>query len=260
MNTTKKYVVITGASAGIGYETAKAFASRNKNLIVVARRYDKLQELSQEILQKNPKLDIVTIEKDLSITENAHQLYQELKKYQIEAWINNAGFGNYGSIAEQDLAKTEAMLRLNIETLVILSSMYVRDYKDVEGAQLINLSSAGGYSLAAKKILYCATKFFVSAFTEGLAQELKESGAKMQAKVLAPAATKTEFGKIANHVSEFDYDKSFGFYHTAQQMAEFLLKLYDSDKIVSKVKRGSLEFKLSDTIFPYAGDTKNNKK
>jgi len=196
MDTIKKYVVITGASSGIGYETAKLFAERSKNLILIARRYDKLQELEQEILQKNQQLDIVIIKKDLSVIENVYQIYQELKNYQIETWINNAGFGNYDSVANQNSVKIETMLHLNIEALVILSSLYVHDYMNIEGTQLINLSSAGGYTIVPNAATYCATKFFVSAFTEGLAWELKESGAKMQAKVLAPAATKTEFGKL----------------------------------------------------------------
>ena len=76
-------------------------------------------------------------------------------------------------------------------------------------------------------VTYCAAKFYVSAFTEGLAWELKTARAKMQAKVLAPAATKTEFGKFANDISEYDYDRLFDAYHTSTQMAAFLLELND---------------------------------
>ena len=74
------------------------------------------------------------------------------------------------------------MLHLNIEALTILSSLFVRDYENVEGTQLINVSSGGGYTIVADAVTYCATKFYVSAFTEGLSQELKGRGAKMQAK------------------------------------------------------------------------------
>ena len=75
--------------------------------------------------------------------------------------------------------------------------------------QLINLSSCGGYTIVPTAVTYCATKFYVSTFTEGVAWELIESGAKMRAKVLAPAATQTEFGKKANNVDTYDYDKAF---------------------------------------------------
>ena len=199
-----KYTVITGASSGIGYETAKAFAGRGKNLVIAARRRDNLEMLKKEILKECPDLDVVIRSTDLSVLENAYQFYEGLKDYEIETWVNNAGFGNYDSVADQDLGKIGAMLHLNIEALTILSSLFVRDYKEAEGAQLINVSSAGGYTIVPTAVTYCAAKFYVSTFTEGLAWELKETGAKMKAKVLAPAATKTEFGMVANNVSEPD--------------------------------------------------------
>ncbi len=86
------------------------------------------------------------------------------------------------------------------------------------------------------------------------------SGAKMQAKVLAPAATKTEFGMVANDVAEYDYDKQFGTYHTSEQMADFLMCLYDSKKTIGAVNRETFEFELSEPIFPYAGNSKHNQK
>ncbi len=257
---TEKYTVITGASSGIGYEAAKVFAGRCKNLVIIARRKENLETLKQELLEKYPNLDIVIRNTDLSILENVYQLYEGLAGYKIETWVNNAGFGNYDSVAHQDLKKMEKMLHLNIEALTILSSLFVRDYKDVEGTQLINISSCGGYTIVTTAVTYCAAKFYVSAFTEGLARELEESGARMRAKVLAPAATKTEFGMVANNVSEYDYEKSFGTYHTSQQVAEFLLELYDSEKVVGLVDRENFCFRLTDPLFPYAGCSSHNQK
>lgn len=255
----ERYTVITGASSGIGYETAKAFAARGKNLVIVARRQDNLATLKNEIQKQNPALDIVIKVCDLSVLDNAYRLYSDLKGYALETWVNNAGFGNYDSVTQQDLEKVERMLRLNVEALTILSSLFVRDYKDVEGTQLINISSCGGYTIVPTAITYCATKFYVSAFTEGLARELQETHAKMQAKVLAPAATKTEFGKVANGVDNYDYDKSFSTYHTSRQMAAFLLDLYDSDKVVGTVDRETFHFQLCDPLFAYAGNSKHNQ-
>ena len=257
---TGKYTVITGPSSGIGYEAAKAFAERGKNLVITERRKDRLEMLKQEILRKHPDLDIVIRGADLSVPENVYQLYESLRDYEIETWINNAGFGNYDSVAAQDLGKIRMMLNLNIAALTILSSLYVRDYKDAEGTQLINISSCGGYTIVPTAVTYCAAKFYVSTFTEGLARELEETGAKMRAKVLAPAATKTEFGMVANNVSEYDYDKSFGTYHTSRQVAGFLLELYDSGKVVGLVDRESFSFRLSDPLFPYAGHSSHNQQ
>lgn len=187
------YTVITGASSGIGYEAALAFAKKGKSLMLVARREQQLIELKKQIQQVNPDVDVQIFVYDLTITENVYKFYEEASAYAIDTWINNAGFGHYGSVEEQDLSKIEKMLRLNNEALTIFSTLFVRDNAQVEGTQLINISSGGGYRIIADNVTYCATKFFVSAFTEGLAHELAAKGAKMKAKVLAPAVTATEF-------------------------------------------------------------------
>lgn len=257
---TGKYTVITGASSGIGYETAKAFAGRGSNLILIARREDRLEALRQEILSSYPSLDIIIKVTDLSISDNVFRLYEGIKEYPLQTWINNAGFGNYDTVGHQDLNKISQMLHLNVEALTIFSSLFVRNFKDIEGTQLINVSSAGGYTIVPTAVTYCAAKFYVSTFTEGLAWELKENGAKMQAKVLAPAATKTEFGKVANDVTEYDYDKTFGTYQTSAQVAGFLLELYDSDKVVGIVDRENFMFKLGEPQFDYAGNSTHNQK
>ena len=256
----KKYVVITGASSGIGYETAKAFAGRGKNVIIVARRHNLLEKLKEEINDEFPDVKVVVKSTDLTISKNVYQLYEDLKKYNLETWINNAGFGNYASVAEQSLEKNSSMIHLNIEALTIFSTLFVHDYMDIENTQLINISSCGGYIIVPTAVTYCATKFYVSTFTEGLARELESRNAKMKVKVLAPAATRTEFGKVANDVSEYDYDKLFGTYNTSKQMAEFLLQLYDSDKVVGAVNRETFEFQMSNPLFGYAGNLKHNQR
>lgn len=247
----KPYTVITGASSGIGYEAAKAFAARGKSLVLAARRADRLEELKRELLRDCPGVDVRLRPVDLSVLEDMYLFYAELKELRLETWINNAGLGHYGSVAGQAPEKIAMLLRVNVEALTILSSLFVRDYRDVPGTQLINISSAGGYTIVPNAVTYCASKFYVSAFTEGLARELKTTGAQMRAKVLAPAATQTEFGKRANDVETYDYDKAFGVYHTAQQMAVFLLELYDSDQTVGLVDREGFSFRLCEPLFSH---------
>ncbi len=256
----KKYTVITGASSGIGWATAKAFAQRGSNLLLTARRAERLDALKHEIQSAYPTVDVVVKPADLSIPENCISIYEEIKGYPLETWVNCAGFGNYASVAGQDLEKVQKMLHLNVETLTLLSSLFVQDFKDVEGTQLINISSCGGYTIVPNAVTYCAAKFYVSAFTEGLAAELRNCGAKMKAKVLAPAATKTEFGQVANGVSEYDYDKAFGVYHSSEQVAAFLLELYDSNQVVGLVDRETFTFQLCGPQFQYAGASAHNQK
>ena len=166
----------------------------------------------------------------------------------------------YGDVKEQPLNKISDMLHLNVEALTLLSSLYVQDYHNEKGSQLINISSAGGYTIVPNGIVYCATKFYVNAFTEGLALELKQNNAQLKAKVLAPAATKTNFGNIATGKTDFNYDKSYPNYHTSEEMADFLIQLYESDKTVGCISRETFEFNLSDGFFQNAFSSKNNVK
>lgn len=260
MNQNNKYTVITGASAGIGAAAATAFAARGHNLVLIARRTERLNTLKDEIHAAHPSLDIIVRTADLSVPENVMHLYDDLRTLPIETWINNAGFGIYGAIGTQDIPRMQQMLHLNIEALTILSTLFVRDFADTEGAQLINISSVGGYQIVPTVVTYCATKFYVSAFTEGLAHELSARGAKLRAKLLAPAATQTEFGAVANDNPAYDYDKAFGTYHTSAEMADFLLALYDSDETLGIVDRETYTFRLCAPQLPYAGNSARNQK
>ncbi|MGM0104005.1 hypothetical protein IGI89_003262 [Enterococcus sp. AZ141] len=242
-----KFTVITGASSGIGYETALAFATKGKNLILVARRLDKLEELKKQIHSINQSLEVILKGYDLSNRDQVYSLYADLKSYDIETWINNAGLGDSDLIINEDLQKIENMLRVNIDAVTILSTLYAQDYADAEQAQLINVSSAMGYMLAVGNIVYSATKYYVSAYTEGLAKEL--SGHALKAKVLAPAITETEFIDKANNVENFDYSTGVKKYHTAKEMAQFLIELYESNNTVGIVNE-NYDFVLNDGIYP----------
>ena len=188
----------------------------------------------------------------MSVTDQAYNLYNKLKEYQIETWINNAGLGDSAFVADHNLSKVETMLRLNIESLTILSTLFVRDYAEKEGSQLINVSSALGYAIAVGTITYSASKYYVSAFTEGLAKELELKGAKLKAKVLAPAMTETEFAKNASNVDSYIYKDNLPMYHTAKQVAGFMMDLYDSNEVVGIVDQ-NYEFKIRNQIYPVIG-------
>lgn len=95
-----KYTVITGASSGIGYEAALAFAARGKHLVIAARREEELQKLKKEVQQINESLEVIIYTGDLSSAEEAHRFYESLKNLEVETFINNAGFGNYDPIAQ----------------------------------------------------------------------------------------------------------------------------------------------------------------
>ena len=137
----KEYVVITGASSGMGYETAKAFARKGKNVIVAARRREKLEQLRQGDPGR------VSGGGSAGKKQATIDFYSSLKEYPIEAFVNNAGMGNNGDITDPDLEHNRRMLQVKVNSLALLSTLYVADYKDVAGVQLINVASSAGYVL-----------------------------------------------------------------------------------------------------------------
>lgn len=246
------YTVITGASNGIGYALAKAYADRGENLIVAARRGDRLIDLRNEIATFTPDVDVVIREVDLADNDSAIAFYNSLGEYHISTWVNNAGRGNKGDITAADLVTDLNMLHINIDAVAILSSLYVRDYKDVDGSLLINISSVGGYLIVPGATLYCASKFFVSALTEGIHHEMVANGYPLRAKVMAPTTTATAFEQVANDLpEEVNYDVDGRHFHTAAEMAELILQLADSDNVVGEIDFQTRQLKLSDPHYPH---------
>ena len=115
--------LITGASSGIGRDIARYLASLNYDLILVARREDRLKELQEDI--KNVKVDIISA--DLSVRENCFDLYEKTKDRNIDFLVNNAGFGAYGKFDTVPLEKELQLIDTNIVALHILTKLYLKD-------------------------------------------------------------------------------------------------------------------------------------
>ncbi|MGN0669505.1 MAG: SDR family NAD(P)-dependent oxidoreductase, partial [Oscillospiraceae bacterium] len=101
--------LVTGASSGIGREIARSLARHGINLIITARRKDKLDELKNELVEEH-KVKVLSIKADLSDEKQVYELYRRVQKYKIDILINNAGFGVYGSFAENDLERETEMI------------------------------------------------------------------------------------------------------------------------------------------------------
>lgn len=245
-----KYILITGASAGIGKAMAYEFASKGHNLILVARRENLLKDIQNELSQKY-NISVLYLIADLSDSKAVNELYDSLKEYDIELLINNAGFGSIVNIANYDSDKFEKMIDLNIKALTTLTTKFVKDNFN-EQKQVINVSSQAGYISLSTANVYSATKFYVSAFTEALDKELIREGSKMRAKVLAPGATKSEFLNVALPNSNDKVLKeqfaSNPNAKSSEELAKYTYDLYKSNARVGIINWENNEFELRDSM------------
>ena len=245
-----KYTLITGASSGIGKALAEKFAKEGHNLIIAARRTNLLNEIKNQ-LESKYKIDVIVFTTDLSNSDQIKKFYQDVKKYQLEIFINNAGFGDQNLAWEADIDKTEKMLDLNIKALTLLSMMFIKDNLDKD-AQLINVSSVGGYKILPTAITYCSTKVFVSAWTENVAKELQKLNKKIKVKVMAPAGTSTEFAERASKKSNLpkDWINNYKSWErkSAEELAEDTYTLYKSNNILGIIDNHN-RLKLSNDYY-----------
>ena len=188
----KQYILITGASSGIGYEMAQQLASLKYNLILVARSEDKLATMQKELSSKYG-ITVQYIPKDLSKPEQAAQLFYDVKSanFQVSHLINNAGFGNYGNFIETPLEEELNMIDLNISSLVVLTKLFAKDMAARKSGRIMNVSSVTAYLPFPYMSVYSATKSFVLAFSGTLAAELEGTGVVVT--TLAPGFTETAF-------------------------------------------------------------------
>lgn len=192
-----KTALVTGASSGIGAELARIHAQRGGTLVLVARRRDRLEALKAE-LERAHGVTAQVIAKDLTDPEAAGQIHDELvsRGVQVDYLINNAGFGNGGFFHEQDWAKNEAMIMVNVLALAALTRQFVPDMIARGGGRILNVASMAGFLPGPLQAIYYATKAFVVSFSEALDNELCRTGVTVTA--LCPGPVDTEFIEQAN--------------------------------------------------------------
>lgn len=184
--------LITGASSGLGKDMAIYLSSLGYDLILVARREDKLIELKEEL-----KTNIKVICLDLSIEDNCYKLYEMTKEEKIDFLINNAGFGLFGFTNETSIEKELEMINLNIKTVHILTKLYLKDFFENDNGRILNVSSSAGFLAGPYLNTYYATKNYVTKFSLGIYEELKQQKSNVHISILCPGPVVTEFNKTA---------------------------------------------------------------
>lgn len=197
-----KTVLITGASSGIGREFAKIYAQNNYNLVIISRRYERMNELKEYILKNiNSKLMIEIICMDLSVEGASKKLYDIIKRKNIviDTLINNAGIGIYGEFSEytpMEIEKNNKMINLNLKASIELTKFFLDDMLSRSCGRILNVASIAAFQAGPMMATYYASKAFILSFSEALREELKKTDIVVS--VLCPGPTATEFEKSSD--------------------------------------------------------------
>ncbi len=207
--------LITGASSGIGRDMARYLNELNIDLILVARRGKRLEELKKE-LHVNTK--IITL--DLSLKENVYKLYEQVKDDNIDILINNAGFGLFGDFTETDLDTELKMIDVNVKAPHILTKLFLKDMVKKDQGYILNVASSAGFMAGPHLNTYYATKNYLAKLSMAINEELRCNHSKVIVSCLCPGPVDTEFNKVAkgvfatkeaksSYVAKYAIDKMF---------------------------------------------------
>lgn len=201
-NSKATWALVTGASSGLGVDFAKQLAADGRNLILVARREQALHDLAVH-LREQYAVQVEVVVLDLGTRNAADQLFAKTEKagWAVEVLINNAGIGYYGNFLEQELDRVQAMLDLDIGTVVRLTHLYGGAMRARGTGHVLQLASVAAYQGTPTYSAYAAAKAFVLYFGEGVHHEWKGSG--VSCTTLSPGITATEFLKVSGQSATF---------------------------------------------------------
>jgi uncharacterized protein len=208
-----KWALITGASAGIGLELAKLLAAGKANLVLTARRADRLEKLAAELAAKH-RISVKVVAADLAQPGAPAQIFDFTHQnlIEIELLVNNAGFGAFGYIHEIPFDRMAEMIQVNCTAVVELTRLYVPAMVERKHGDVLILASVAAFQAVPFNSAYAATKAFDLIFAEGIAEELAEFGVRVCA--LCPGSTDTEFQQVARQP-----DRVFRSAETAEKVA-----------------------------------------
>ena len=191
------YALVTGASAGIGLEIARYLAVKGYDLILTARREDRLQKVRRQILDKYPDRKVLVIPADLSRREECLRLFEEscagAGSENIDFVVNNAGMGVYGRFLETDLEKELTLIDLNVTSVHILSKLFLRLMVKNGHGILLNVGSCAGFTSGPTFSSYYASKNYVVRLTEAIHEELRQAKSPVKVCCLCPGPVDTAF-------------------------------------------------------------------
>ena len=184
--------LITGASSGMGRDMARVLSKKGYDLILVARRKERLLELKKEL-----ETNVTVIAMDLSVVENNYKLYEKVRNKKIDVLINNAGFGLFGEFVKTDLDTELKMIDLNIKAYHILTKLFLQDFVKRDKGYILNVCSSAGFMAGPRLSTYYATKNYVTKLTMAINEELRVGKSHVIVCALCPGPVATEFNEVA---------------------------------------------------------------
>lgn len=199
--------LVTGASSGIGIDIARELAKRGHNLVLVARRKERLDQVAAEL--RTNSLRVETLACDLADPAARDALPGQIAGLglTVSVLVNNAGYGSAGRFTKLDGDAEAQMVRLNCEAPVALASVYAGEMEERGSGAILNVASSAGFQPIPKQATYAATKAFMLNWSDALHEELGDSGIAVTA--LCPGPVETEFAEVAGAHGLFDKAPSF---------------------------------------------------
>ncbi|HEY5735767.1 MAG TPA: SDR family NAD(P)-dependent oxidoreductase [Nitrosopumilus sp.] len=246
MNFKDKVVLITGASSGIGRESAIEFAKLGANIVLISRTKEKLEQVADELKKFN--VTTLTCQCDVSDKDQVKQMSKTvLEKFDsIDILVNNAGFAIYGSVSELSIDEIESQMETNYFGMVYLTKNFLPSMLEKKSGHIVNVASVAASFGLPGIASYCASKFAMLGFSEGLKHELKNSGVGIT--VVSPIMVRTNFFE---HPSFEKMPKFSPTSLSSKTVAKAILKAANSPRleiIVPSVVRGAVWMK---NTFPY---------
>ncbi|WP_116124256.1 SDR family NAD(P)-dependent oxidoreductase [Lewinella sp. IMCC34183] len=193
--------LITGASSGIGRSLAREHARRGRDVVIVARREDELEELASE-LRERYGVTVQVYVKDLTEAGARQGLFDflEAEGIEIDYLFNNAGFGGNARFSEQDWSTVSAMIELNVTAVTELLHLFLPGMKARGRGWILNTSSTAGFMPGPLQAVYFATKAYVNSLSKAVASEVDGTGVSVT--VLCPGPVETEFADRAGFAED----------------------------------------------------------
>ncbi|MFC7060377.1 SDR family oxidoreductase [Halobacillus seohaensis] len=197
---TNKVAIITGASSGIGKAIAKELANKGANVVLAARRSEKLQQLATTIQEKYAVKAIV-IESDVTNRSDVENLVQQTKKDlgRVDIYVNNAGVMLLSFLKNDHIDEWEQMVDVNIKGVLYGIHAVLPTMIEQEAGHIVNVSSVAGHEVFPSSTVYSATKYAVKALSMGMEKELSRSGVRVTN--VSPGAVETE---LTEHITDGD--------------------------------------------------------